>query len=425
MSEAIILWFRNDLRITDHEPLFEAAKTRRPVIPVYIFDDRQFDTIHGFPKTGSFRAQFLRESVQQLKDGLQQLESNLLVYRGKPEEILPTLASEYGANEVFAHEEATDEEKKVEQAVAQRLKLNLFWGHTLTHIDDLPFPLEKLPDVFTQARKKVEKYSDIRELIPTPAFLTSPVLPETPIPTLSDLGLEGKSLSHKAVLPFKGGWKEAKSRVDYYIWDSQLIATYKDTRNGLIGGDYSGKFSPWLANGCLSPREIYWQVKDFERKVKSNSSTYWMIFELLWRDYFRWVSLKYGNKIFWSKGIKGFSDLPMKQHFERLEQWRTGATKEPFVNANMLELMHTGFMSNRGRQNVASYLVKDLQVDWRLGAAWFESQLIDYDPSSNYGNWIYVAGVGNDPRENRYFKISKQAQRYDPDGEYQRLWLDE
>ena len=422
MSDPIILWYRNDLRINDHQPLFEAAKTRRPVIPVYIFDDRHYEEIHGFPKTGGFRAQFLRESVTALKEAMQGLESDLLVYKGKPEEILPKLAEEFGATAVFAHEEAAEEEKNVEKAVEEQLSLKLFWGHTLTHIEDLPFSLEKLPDVFTQARKKVEKYSDVRELVPQPAFLTSPELPETSIPSLEELGLEGIQPDRRAVLQFKGGLKAGKERLQYYVWEGQHIATYKDTRNGLIGGDYSGKFSPWLAHGCLSPREIYWEVQEFERKVKSNSSTYWMVFELLWRDYFRWVAMKYGNKIFWKNGIKGYTDLPMRYNLDRLEQWRLGKTKEPFVNANMKELLHTGYMSNRGRQNVASYLVKDLKVDWRLGAAWFESQLIDYDPTSNYGNWTYVAGVGNDPRENRYFKVSKQAQRYDPDGQYQNLW---
>ena len=106
------------------------------------------------------------------------------------------------------------------------------------------------------------------------------------------------------------------------------------------------------------------------------------------------------------------------------ENWINGKTPEPFVNANMLELKHTGWMSNRGRQNVASYLSKENNIDWRWGAKYFESKLIDYDVHSNYGNWMYVSGVGNDPRD-RKFNIKFQAERYDPNNKFQNLWLQE
>jgi len=208
-----------------------------------------------------------------------------------------------------------------------------------------------------------------------------------------------------------------------YVWKNQHIATYKETRNGLIGADYSSKFSPWLANGSLSPRLIYQEVKEFERQVTANDSTYWLVFELLWRDYFRFVAKKYGNRIFYQKGIRNKA-VHYKNGLLVFEKWRTGNTGNDFVDANMRELLHTGFMSNRGRQNVASFLCKDLNIDWRWGAAWFESQLIDYDVASNWGNWMYVAGVGNDPRQDRYFNLERQASMYDPNYEYRKLWLE-
>ncbi|MGB0980439.1 MAG: FAD-binding domain-containing protein, partial [Croceimicrobium sp.] len=195
------------------------------------------------------------------------------------------------------------------------------------------------------------------------------------------------------------------------------ILEYKNTRNGLIGDSYSSKFSPWLALGCISAREIYWELNKFEEEVKSNSSTYWMYFELLWRDFFRFTALKEGRSFFRMKEVQAMKTLP---HFEA---WRQGETGQAFVDANMKELLHTGFMSNCGRQNVASYLIHDLKIPWHLGAAWFESQLIDYDVCSNYGNWTYLAGLGNDPRPNRYFNVQSQAERYDADGAFQRLWL--
>jgi deoxyribodipyrimidine photo-lyase len=185
------------------------------------------------------------------------------------------------------------------------------------------------------------------------------------------------------------------------------------------------KFSPWLAQGCLSPKMIYAEVKRYELERVKNKSTYWIIFELLWRDFFRLMGKKYGNKIFLRGGTKGEADNRLRNDEHLLKLWVEGRTGVPFIDANMREIEKTGFMSNRGRQNVASFLVKDLKVNWQMGAEYFESMLIDYDPTSNWGNWNYVAGVGNDPRENRYFNILTQATRYDPKGEYVKTWLPE
>lgn len=192
----------------------------------------------------------------------------------------------------------------------------------------------------------------------------------------------------------------------------------------MLGADYSSKFSPWLANGCLSPRYIYEEVQKYEEKRIKNNSTYWLIFELLWRDYFRFISAKHGNKIFYQSGLQGV-DIPWKEDQERFKLWQEGNTGYPLVDGNMRELAATGFMSNRGRQNVASFLTKNLGINWIMGAEWFESLLIDYDVCSNYGNWNYTAGVGNDARGFRYFNIPKQSKDYDPKGEYIKHWLPE
>lgn len=225
----------------------------------------------------------------------------------------------------------------------------------------------------------------------------------------------------RSAFTFKGGESSALQRVQYYFWNSKKLAFYKRTRNGLVGTDYSSKLSAWLANGSLSARTIYWEVKRFEEEVEQNQDTYWLIFELIWRDYFKYVSLKYGNQIFQLEGIMNRTyEWYREQHV--LLNWINGQTEDDFVNANMLELKHTGWMSNRGRQNVASYWAKHLQQDWRIGAAYFESMLIDYDVHSNWGNWMYNSGVGNDPR-NRTFNTKRQAEMYDPHRKYQQLWL--
>jgi deoxyribodipyrimidine photo-lyase len=191
----------------------------------------------------------------------------------------------------------------------------------------------------------------------------------------------------------------------------------------MIGADYSSKFSAWLAMGCISSRFIYQELNKYEHQFGANDSTYWLVFELLWRDYFRFMMKKHKVKLFQKAGIQNKESSEINSNTNLLQKWIEGKTGVDFVDANMLELKHTGFMSNRGRQNVASYLCNDLKLDWRLGAAYFEQQLIDYDVCSNWGNWAYLAGVGNDPRGNRYFNIEKQASDYDKNGDFRNLWL--
>jgi len=161
--------------------------------------------------------------------------------------------------------------------------------------------------------------------------------------------------------------------------------------------------------------------KKFEEQETKNQSTYWLIFELIWRDYFKYISIKHGDNIFKIGGIlhKNYS---WSENKKTIQEWIDGETNDDFVNANMIELKKTGWMSNRGRQNVASYFAKELKLDWRIGAAYFEAMLLDYDVHSNYGNWMYVAGVGNDPRD-RKFNTKLQAERYDTNGEFRRVWL--
>ena len=190
-----------------------------------------------------------------------------------------------------------------------------------------------------------------------------------------------------------------------------------------MGADYSSKLSPWLSGGCISAVQVYWEIKRYEEERVANESTYWLFFELLWREFFRFVGRRYGPRLFAKGGIKGEETDPAYSNRDKLERWRLGQTEDEFVNANMVELVLTGWMSNRGRQNVASYLIHDLGQDWLEGARFFERNLIDYDPCSNYGNWAYLGGVGNDPRPNRAFNLKKQAEIYDSDGSFRKLWL--
>jgi deoxyribodipyrimidine photo-lyase len=357
---------------------------------------------------------------------------DLVIRQGKPEDILPELVIKYGVNEVYHHREVASEETRISADVENalwKLKINLkhFIGHTLYHKEDLPFPINSIPDVFSSFRKKVERDSSVRKCIDTPApFKVPSGMEGGRIPELSDLGFEDtEEYDDRSVMKFTGGETEALKRMRNYFWDTNAIKSYKQTRNGLIGPDYSSKFSPWIAMGCLSPREVYWEIKRYEQVRGSNDSTYSLYLELLWRDYFRFMFKKYGNKFFQKIGFKGVAPEESEDQQELFELWKNARTGIPFVDANMKELNSTGFMSNRGRQNVASFLVKDLKVNWMWGAAYFEEKLIDYCPANNWGNWAYIAGVGNDPKEYRHFNVLKQAIEYDPQGNYVRLWIPE
>jgi deoxyribodipyrimidine photo-lyase len=304
-----------------------------------------------------------------------------------------------------------------------RCELETFSSSTLYHAEDLPFAIKDIPDVFTNFRKKTELDATVRAVFDGALAITSPDIPEMILPTLQELGLEFSEIDSRAAIQFKGGETAAMQRLNHYFFETKNLSVYKETRNGMVGEGYSSKFSAWLAMGCISPRTIYKEIRAYEKENGANDSTYWLIFELLWRDFFRFMFKKYQTKFFLYAGIKGEKENSESLSNKLFSQWENGATPSDFINANMIELKQTGFMSNRGRQNVASYFCNELNMDWRLGAAYFESQLIDYDVCSNWGNWAYLAGVGNDPRKHRYFNIQKQANDYDKDRSFRDLWL--
>ncbi|SIR38052.1 DASH family cryptochrome [Maribacter ulvicola] len=425
-----LIWFRNDLRIQDNSSIVEAMKGSN-VMGFYCFESLFFEIdAFGFKRTEKYRAQFLIETVQQLKQELEKLNIPLFVYQGNSADYLPNLIQEHNIDTIFLQKEWTRDEQvllnNVKNNVDHTINFHEVYDQFLFHPDDIPYDdFNTIPDVFTNFRKKCEANAKVRPIttIPTQMPSTNFKATETKIPTLGDLGLANFSTHTNTAFPFKGGELEALKRIQSYFWDTKKLGFYKKTRNGLIGTDYSSKLSAWLANGSISPRTIYWEVKKFEKEIVKNQDTYWLIFELIWRDYFKYVSLKYQDMIFRLGGILNSTYNPKTIKIYK-QNWINGSTKEPFVNANMKELSKTGWMSNRGRQNVASYWSKELEQDWRIGAAYFESMLIDFDVHSNWGNWMYISGVGNDPR-NRKFNSKAQAERYDAAGKYQRLWLQE
>lgn len=424
-KKTALVWFKTNLRLKDNECLVKAMAEHELIIPFYCLDEMLLATTRfGFKKTGDFRLKFLQESLQQLDTELRDLGSGLFFLHGIAEKEIFELAREHGASAIYAEKAVAPEESNTHKKVAVELsKLNCslltFECRNLLHTTDLPFRIAELPGVFTDFRKRVEKTIAIRPVLLKPSSITSPEIAPINLSMLDAAVIADP----RAVLRFQGGATAAHERLHYYFYQTQALSTYKETRNGLIGERYSSKFSAWLALGCISAREIYAAIKDYEAVYGANESTYWLIFELLWRDYFGFCLEKEAKRYFLSSAVRQPKDADTPTAIAALNDWINGRTGVPFIDANMTELKLTGFMSNRGRQNVASYFCNVLKLDWRCGAAYFEQQLIDYDVCNNWGNWAYLAGVGNDPRPNRYFNIAKQAATYDPDGSFQKLWL--
>jgi deoxyribodipyrimidine photo-lyase len=421
-----LVWFRNDLRVADNNSLYAASKNASRLIGVYFIEPNQFHVnAHGFKKTEKFRARFLLESLAQLKEALLKLNIPLFVFFDSAESAMPKLVEQYAIHTIYLQKEWTRDEVRTNNKVQKLLPdINFIetYDQFLFHPDDIPYPtVEAIPQVFTEFRKKCEKESNVRTCVEPLSLPPENVAGlKTEDFAIQDLGFAPFATSTYSAFPFFGGEQNALNRIKHYFFETENLSSYKKTRNGLIGESYSSKLSPWLANGCISARTVYHHIRAYESEICQSEDTYWLIFELIWRDYFKYISLKHGDKIFQINGIQDRA-YPWKFNEKAFRDWVNGNTREPFVNANMIELQCTGFMSNRGRQNAASFWAKEWEQDWRIGAQYFESMLIDYDVHSNYGNWMYNAGVGNDPRD-RKFNIQRQADMYDPKGHYQKLW---
>jgi len=418
-----VFCFRQDLRLDDQPALNLALKQSKTLDFLYVFDQRSWDQ-DSKDQISSYRAEFIIESLRSLKEEIESLGGSLFFMHGNLIEQLPLFMKQRNASRCYMQCHCAYYEKMEESSLMETIDLRLVEGNTLLHPDDYSSIIDDLPETFTKFRKKVEKNFIIRETTSAPSSLPPSSGPSDLLPHLSDFGINQPQVDPRNPFVFIGGKRAAMDRVRKWMWEENHLSQYKETRNGMLGSEFSSRLSPWLAQGIISPRYIYSEVKSYEMQMGANESTYWLIFELLWRDFFHFLSRTHGKKLFLRRGIH--PERPIKQSTKNQEtlfnDWKNGQTENDFVNANMNELRLTGWMSNRGRQNVASFLVHQLGVDWRKGANWFERQLIDFDPCNNFGNWIYLAGFGSDPRPDRYFNLSRQADLYDPERKYTKLW---
>jgi len=443
-TSGIVYWFRNDLRLHDnpalHQAIALAEQQHTWLLPVYVHDTAlQLTSPWGFVRTSAHRLVWTAMAVHDVAQQLTALGSQLLQITGNPGEVLAELMSRLNASTLVCEDIAAPYEQAHIQALKKRkLNVQTVWQSTLMAPEQLPFEPQDVPNEFSAFRRAVERQA-FAPAPPAPVITRMPALPEHASDTLTTRPSHASGLAPqnellieplndpRAAFPwsqpaFHGGERAALAHLAQYC-SRGLPHSYKTTRNGLYGSDYSTKWSPWLATGALSAREAWAAIERFEAQHGATDSTYWIGFELLWRDHFRWLHLKYGERMYWQRGLSDAPLQPRAHNARGFERWRTGQTGHALMDAGMRELKATGYTSNRLRQNLASFLIHDLSCDWRAGAAWFESQLIDFDVYNNQGNWLYLSGRGTDPRGSRRFNPDKQANDYDADGTYRKLWL--
>ncbi|MFZ9376919.1 MAG: DASH family cryptochrome, partial [Candidatus Fonsibacter ubiquis] len=336
------------------------------------------------------------------------------------------IADVIGATKIFFEKIIAPEELEQESLIRNLgIPVETFWQSTMIDLSELPFEPQNMPDIFTEFRKHIEsKKIQTKMWVPSPSKL--PPLPSKRFKSATNNIFLEEIKNEKSSFPylenqFLGGEKSALAHIENYLL-KKLPHSYKETRNQLLGIDFSTKFSPWLSIGCISAKYIAAKLKEFEDQFGANESSYWIWFELLWRDYFRFLHFKYGKNLYIKNGLNK-NPININHNEDKFETWVNGRTGNQLIDAGMRELFLTGYLSNRMRQIVASYLIYDLECDWRKGAQWFESQLVDYDVYSNHGNWLYIAGNGTDPRGGRRFNTTKQNLEHDPNNAYKNLWL--
>lgn len=415
-SKKILVWFRNDLRLHDNEVLVEAISKSDLVLPVYVVDERQFQPTHYHTlKTGVNRTKFILESIQALREGLQTIGGNLLIRIGKPEEVIPELVAQFEIAEVFHHREVAEEETHVSTLLENNLwrqKINLkhIIGHTLYNKEDLPFPIKDIPDTFPQFKKKVDREALVKPCFHTPSSIAVPEVENWgTIPSLRELGFADALPCNDILSTWKGGEAAA------FMHMQQELDKLKELKQGKLPVRDTG-LSPWLALGCLSLRTFYWALKELEVNTKNRTAYNHILSGLLWRDYYRFMFKKHGNKFFHLQGFSEEQPLKHADEENQLQLWKSANTGMPLVDKLMKTLKSRGYINNTERQFVAAYLVYEQGVRWVYGAAYFEEALLDYNPASNWGNWANLAGLGNDPNFKFAFDLEKQLKNLDPEG---------
>jgi deoxyribodipyrimidine photo-lyase len=410
-SRKILVWFRNDLRLHDNEMLVEAVAKSDHILPVFFFDPRHFDEAQ-VTRSGFTRAKFLVESVSALRQAFQKLSGDILIINGMPEDHIIDLIERFEIAEVYHHREVAPAETRVSANVEDVLwksKVNLkhFIGHTLYNKEDLPFPIKDIPDVFAQFKKKTERDAVVKPCIETPEHIDFVEVEDWGgIPAVADL-FHGQDLSaFTSREEWIGGEEAGLNHLRDLLSEGSMIYT-KPASKIADRQEYNSHLSAWLSLGCLSPRKVYWSVKQAEERFGSNPNFSHLVLGLLWRDYYRFMFKKHGAVYLGESLLRPELDVDADQEL-MFASWKSGATGHSLIDGLMHKLNETGFLSHSARILVATFLIHVLKVNWMKGAAYFEEKLIDYTTASNWGNWACIADGSKDSKSKHTFDVEKQ-----------------
>lgn len=408
MAVTALLWFRRDLRLHDHPALVAALREADRVVPVFVFDDGLLGGRWPSPN----RAWFMRESVAALSADLAARGAALRVLRGRPAEAIPALAREVGASAVFVTRDATPYGLARDRAVAAALgdvPLHAKRGLYVHEPDEVRGAAGGGLTVYGAFRRAWEALPR-RAIHDAPARIPGPTgARPDPVPDL------GAPTARRELLPEPG---EAAARARLGRWLAARVERYAEDRNRL-DLDGTSRISQDLRFGLLSPAEVV------ERAEGAGDGRRVFVSEVAWREFYAHV-LWHHPRVRHEEFLRQFAGLPWRDDPDGLAAWAEGRTGYPVVDAAMRQLRGSGFVHNRARMIAASFLTKDLLVDWRSGEAEFMRHLVDGDLASNNGGWQWTASVGTDPQP--YFRVFNpvlQGQRFDPTGAYVRTWVPE
>jgi deoxyribodipyrimidine photo-lyase len=412
---AALVWFRRDLRLADNPALAAALAGAELVVPVFCFDDR---LIHGRHSSGA-RTQFMLDSLADLDQALRAAGSGLVIRRGDPAAELTALAREVGADTIHASVDAGPFARGRDRSTQRTLRaagIDLRGHPGVFIVDDLSAIRTGNGDPYTVFTPFYRSWLRAPRRPVSQAPRVMPTLPGSlrrgALPTLSELGLSSQVRS-----PAHGGTQAAVIAADRFL--KTLVAGYESGRDDL-GDERASRLSPYLHFGCISPRAL-------EAALGDGDGVQAFRRQLCWRDFYAHVLRSFPANATAEhqqryRGTIGWNDD------ERLfDAWCEGRTGYPLVDAAMRQLREEGWMHNRARLVVGSFLTKDLGIDWRAGERHFMEMLIDGDEASNNGNWQWIASVGVDPQPvvRRIFNPARQQQRFDPQGIYVRRYVPE
>jgi deoxyribodipyrimidine photo-lyase len=416
-----IHWFRNDLRLRDNTALAAAARRAEAVLPVFVLHDR---LLRG-PGAGAARVRFLLDCLRPLAADLERAGCPLVVRRGPPEREIPRLLAETGAGLLSFNQDespfARARDARVSAAAQQA------GARVLACRDRVVFDASEIRSkggggyvVYTPYRKAW--YERLRELPrpePRPRLRPFPGAPASlAIPEAAELGFGGEDLELPA-----GGEAAARRRLDAFLDGAAAgyaVARDRPDRDG------TSRLSPWLRFGAISARACVARALEAAREQRAAATgLYKWIDQLAWRDFYHSI-LREHPHVLRRNQRRELDALRWEDDEAGFRAWCQGRTGYPIVDAGMRQLARTGWMHNRVRMIAASFLTKDLLIDWRRGERFFFRQLVDGEPASNNGGWQWAASTGTDAQP--YFRIfnpTSQGRRFDPDGAYVRRWLPE